>query len=345
MYCFLQVFYLKYALQNREEGENASPVRTSIFAIVVFLFWLKQVKTERLQAQVNPNYWCEVGNMVDVAGILIMLFLIFITGCHLSLLSAEVLRVLAAIATCITLTRLIDWMRLFEETAFYVLLIQVTLSDIKYFMVLLLIALLMFGIPIMMLDMNSEEDYEMIDDSWHNWLLNLLFNQYLLALGEFGMDNFGVHPQAVLVYCFFFAATFISQLTMLNMLIAIMADSFDKVFENRAINGIKMKIEFAGDYSNNMGSSRKNAVAEYMLFYGRPAEGDDDEGDDDEWEGTVRRLTRTMEKSASAVKKIVDSKCDKIQVTLDESSKKEAQQGRNLKAHIDNSIRNQSEQV
>ena len=82
-----------------------------------------------------------------------------------------------------------------------------------------------------------------------------------------------------------------------------------------------------------------------MLFYGRPAEGDDDEGDDDEWEGTVRRLTRTMEKSASAVKKIVDSKCDKIQVTLDESSKKEAQQGRNLKAHIDNSIRNQSEQV
>ena len=192
--------------------------------------------------------------MVDVAGILIMLFLIVITGCHLSLLSAEVLRVLAAIATCITLTRLIDWMRLFEETSFYVLLIQVTLSDIKYFMVLLLIALLMFGIPIMMLDMNSEDGYEMIDNSWHNWLLNLLFNQYLLALGEFGMDNFGVHPQAVLVYCFFFAATFISQLTMLNMLIAIMADSFDKVFENRAINGIKMKIEFASDYSNNMGT-------------------------------------------------------------------------------------------
>jgi len=116
-------------------------------------------------------------------------------------------------------------------------------------MVLLLIVLLVFGVPIMMLDMNSEDGYDMIDDTWHNWLLNLLFNQYLLSLGEFGTDNFGVHPNAVLVYCFFFAATFISQLTMLNMLIAIMADSFDKVFENRAINSIKMKIDFASDFS------------------------------------------------------------------------------------------------
>ena len=73
----------------------------------------------------------------------------------------------------------------------------------------------------------------MIDDTWHNWLLNLLFNQYMLAMGSFGMENFNSHPQTVLVYTFFFAATFISQLTMLNMLVAIMADSFDRVYENR----------------------------------------------------------------------------------------------------------------
>ena len=114
-------------------------------------------------------------------------------------------------------------------------------------MVLLLIVLMIFGVPIMILDMNSEDGYEMIDDSWHNWLLNLLFNQYLLSLGEFGMDNFGEHPQAVLVYCLFFAATFISQLTMLNMLIAIMGDSFDKVFENREVNGIQMKLAILSD--------------------------------------------------------------------------------------------------
>jgi len=61
-----------------------------------------------------------------------------------------------------------------------------------------------------------------------------------------------------------------------------------------------------------------------VLFYGRPDDDNEDEGDDDEWEGTVRRLTRTMERSATAVKKMVDTKCNKIQVTLEESSKKEA---------------------
>ena len=98
-------------------------------------------------------------------------------------IALETLRVLAALATFISLTRLIEWMRLFEPTAFYVLLILETLRDVKNFIFLLMITFLMFGVPVLMLDMNSAEDYEMIDDTWHNWLPNLLFNQYMLAMG------------------------------------------------------------------------------------------------------------------------------------------------------------------
>ena len=49
-------------------------------------------------------------------------------------------------------------MRLFEPTAFYILLITETLRDVKEFMLLLLITFLMFGVPVLMLDMNSAED-------------------------------------------------------------------------------------------------------------------------------------------------------------------------------------------
>merc|ERR1719362_155131 len=52
----------------------------------------------------------------------------------------------------------------------------------------------MFGVPVLMLDMNSAEDAELIDDNFHFWLVDLMFNQYMLALGEFGMDNFQGHP-------------------------------------------------------------------------------------------------------------------------------------------------------
>lgn len=87
------------------------------------IFWFKQIDTECKQAKARNNHWSDLGNWFDVAGILIMFFLLFITGFNIGWPSLGTLRVLAAITTCINLTRLIDWMRLFDETAFYVLLI------------------------------------------------------------------------------------------------------------------------------------------------------------------------------------------------------------------------------
>ena len=45
----------------------------------------------------------------------------------------------------------IDWLRLFDKTSFYVTLILRTLADILYFMVFLLSILIYFGIAVYML--------------------------------------------------------------------------------------------------------------------------------------------------------------------------------------------------
>ena len=104
------------------------------------------------------------------------------------------MRIFAAFASCLILLKLFDWLRLFERTAFYVLLIRDTLDDIRYFMVLILDMLMIFGIPLVMLDANSNEDKQLIDSAFNFWLLDLVFNQYLLSLGEFGLDNYEEHP-------------------------------------------------------------------------------------------------------------------------------------------------------
>ena len=159
------------------------------------------------------------------------------------------MRVIAAIASCSILMKLFDWLRLFEETAFYILLFEETLYDIRHFLFILAVTLMMFGVPLVMLDGNSADEKELIEGAFNYWLLDLLYNQYLLCLGEFGLDNFGDHPEAMLVYLFFIMATFISQLTMLNMLIAIMGDSYAKVIENSAVNATKMKLSILSDLS------------------------------------------------------------------------------------------------
>ena len=51
---------------------------------------------------------------------------------------------------------------------------------------------------------------------------------------------------------FFVMATLISQVTMLNMLIAIMGDTFEHIIENKDLNSIKTKIEVMGELASNI---------------------------------------------------------------------------------------------
>ena len=53
-------------------------------------------------------------------------------------------------------------------------------------MLLIVISLLIFGIPMVMLNLNrTDDENEVIDDVSPFWLPNIMLNQYLLALGEF----------------------------------------------------------------------------------------------------------------------------------------------------------------
>ena len=104
---------------------------------------------------------------------------------------------------------------------------------------------MLFGVPMMMLNLNritDEEDNSVVESVFGFWLPNMIVNQYLLALGEFNMDNFGAGSQMSLCWIFFILATFFSLILMLNMLIAIMGDTFERVMENREINAVKTKL-------------------------------------------------------------------------------------------------------
>ena len=114
-------------------------------------------------------------------------------------LNVATLRVLAAIACCLTLCMLVNWLRLFDFSAFYVLLIIVTIKDVSPFLGLLLTALMMFGVPIVMLDASSSSDKRLIEDAFNSWPLNLIYNQYLLAIGKDKLASYEDHPQEICV--------------------------------------------------------------------------------------------------------------------------------------------------
>jgi len=53
----------------------------------------------------------------------------------------------------------------------------------------------------------------------------------MLSLGEFDLENFGDNSTDPEVWMLFLLSTFIAQIMFLNMLIAVMGDTFDKVKE------------------------------------------------------------------------------------------------------------------
>lgn len=63
------------------------------------------------------------------------------------------------------------------------------------------------------------------------------------------MDGFKEHPEMAICYVFFLTATFVTQLTFLNMLIAIMGDTFGRVIESKAQYGLQTKLGIMGDYT------------------------------------------------------------------------------------------------
>ena len=74
------------------------------------------------------------------------------------------------------LAKVFDWLRLFEQTAFYILLMITTLKDASSFLILLLIALMMFGVPMIMLNLNRDVENQIVDSTFDNWIANMFLN-------------------------------------------------------------------------------------------------------------------------------------------------------------------------
>ena len=101
--------------------------------------------------------------------------------------SLESLKVLAALTSFLLLSKLFESLSLFEGTAFYMRLIYATWKDILQFMILFCLALLMFGLPINLLNSDGRNKNENINSNFGHWIFDVMFGQYLIALGEFAI--------------------------------------------------------------------------------------------------------------------------------------------------------------
>ena len=77
--------------------------------------------------------------------------------------------------------------------------------------------------------------------------LNSFIYMYKLTLGDFSTKYY-LGMNAEVLWIIFFAATFLLQITFLNMLIAIMADTFSHVMDNKEESSMKERVSILADF-------------------------------------------------------------------------------------------------
>jgi len=128
----------------------------------------------------------------------------------------------------------------------------------------------------------------------------MFLNQYLLLLGEFDLDNFDNGAYNVIIWIMFLLATFISQVIIFNMLIAIMGDSYAKISEMREQAALKEKIQILCDYLRLVND--KEEKDNYLVFM-KP-----DEQADEGWGGILSAMKKNLQRSVDVINKTMSKK-------------------------------------
>ena len=145
------------------------------------------------------------------------------------------------------------WLRLFEIYVLFIQLIKQTVSDVMAFLSLYFVIMVVFSSVVYTLNLNKDADKESLydDEIFSDTYSNVLFNQFIQSLGEFNLDNFSkaTDTDSGFDWTFFILSTLFVNLVVFNMIIAIMGDTFDRVFENKQRSILLLKIQVLGEYS------------------------------------------------------------------------------------------------
>ena len=132
----------------------------------------KQIESKKRKCK----HFQSVLNLLDAAGLLLNLLITVHTLFNLDLISLESLGIMSAFASCFLMLKVYDWLRLFEKTSFYVKLVELTIESVGWFMILFSIALIGFGVPMSMLDINRIDGSQMIPSIFGWWFFDAIYN-------------------------------------------------------------------------------------------------------------------------------------------------------------------------
>ena len=209
----------------------------------------------------KTKYFTSLTNYFDLASV--VLNLILLSNEYLNLIVKETTIILSFIGIGLMWSNFIYWLRIFESTTFYFDLISQTILDMLTFFIIFLLIVFACGNSLYIL--NASRDSEVDDNALYDeyfteglGFFNAVLNQFIVALGQGDFENYSKDnsndrtkdnaSDRNLVWLLFIVVSVFIQIVLLNMLIAIMGDTFDRVIENQQLAKLKLKARVLSDF-------------------------------------------------------------------------------------------------
>jgi hypothetical protein len=208
------------------------------------------------------DYFADYWNCIDATSLTINFsFLSMISyNCagEFEVFDVQLIRTYGAFACFFMWIKVFYWMRLFSALAYYVKLIQQTISDSMNFMLMVLIIILSFANFYYVIDRNLVttdagtryyDQYTSTEDVNHS-IADVIISIYMMgALGDFDSTIYRVGYDKYFAIGMFLLATFIISVVFMNMLIAIMGETFGQVLEVAEESGLREQVVLIADHA------------------------------------------------------------------------------------------------
>ena len=115
------------------------------------------------------------------------------------------------------------FLRIFEGTGYLINMLIEVIIDMRYFMVVLIITIVAFGNSYYTISEANDADNKFLN----SWVQAILFS-YELAIGNWDLTGMG-NKAEVFIWILFVLCTVFNMVIMLNLLIAIISETYDRV--------------------------------------------------------------------------------------------------------------------
>jgi hypothetical protein len=205
-----------------------------IFMIIAFALNCILVIYEIVQMSFTGiSYWEDVWNIIDITRFVLFTLLFFLTFWYkiISLPYLEVLVILIAWVKGLT------YFRIFNSTRYLVYLIFEVVKDMISFITMTFYAII--GLSLMLYTMRNFEDKDIKNNDYRYFLGYV----YMNGIGDYGTFDFNVGDFELTSFMIFSLTSIVNTIIMMNLLISIIGDTYDRVQQGIMVADLKQLAE------------------------------------------------------------------------------------------------------